>query len=201
MAFRAGQISKKCETHNGFTAFSENRCFVFRQHFRCAATPKIIKKGANISKIAPKVIKKTHARTNVDNISKKAAEWLPKWTKRGPKGSRRAPKATKREPTGANKEPKMTKREPKGAKREPKGPKRRPRGAKREPKVSQRATKMHQKVDLRKRSRKSADPWSGVSDHLVGGGFLPPTPLRPGHPPRAPRTVWLKAYKSSCSVA
>ena len=41
-----------------------------------------------------------------------------------------------------------------GAKSEPKGTKREPMGAEGEPKVSQGATKMHQKNDLRKRSRK-----------------------------------------------
>ena len=29
--------------------------------------------------------------------------------------------------------------------------------------------------------KESADPWSDVSDHVLGGGFLRPTPLRPGH--------------------
>ena len=42
----------------------------------------------------------------------------------------------------------------KGAKREPKESKSEPTGAKREPKVSQGATQVHQKVDLRIRSRK-----------------------------------------------
>ena len=57
------------------------------------------------------------------------------------------PEGSKREPKGAKMSEKVTEREPKGAKREPKG-------AKREPKVSQVATKVHPKIDVRKRSRK-----------------------------------------------
>ena len=63
------------------------------------------------------------------------------------------PKGTQK---GAKSEPKGAKSEPKGAKREPRGAKREPKGAEREPKRSQRATKMHPKIDLRKRSRKGS---------------------------------------------
>ena len=64
------------------------------------------------------------------------------------------PRGSKSEPKGAKREPRGAKREPKGAKSEPTGAKSEPTGAKREPKVSQGATKMHPKIDLRKRSRK-----------------------------------------------
>ena len=50
--------------------------------------------------------------------------------------------------------PKWAKAHQKWARGEPKAAKMQPRGAKREPNVSQRATKMHPKVDLRKRTRK-----------------------------------------------
>ena len=61
------------------------------------------------------------------------------------------PKGTQK---GAKREPKGAKSEPKGAKREPRGAKREPKGAKMEPKRSQRATKIHEKIDLQKRFRK-----------------------------------------------
>jgi len=52
--------------------------FRVRPAFLMRRDTKNHQKGSqHVSKIAPKVIKKTHARTNVDNISKKAAEWLP----------------------------------------------------------------------------------------------------------------------------
>ena len=67
--------------------------------------------------------------------------------KRVPKVSQGTPKVS----------PKGAKSEPTGAKSEPKGVKSEPTGAKREPKVSQGATKMHPKINLRKRSRKSEE--------------------------------------------
>ena len=63
-------------------------------------------------------------------------------------------KGAKREPKGSQGEPKGAKSEPRGAKSEPRGAKSEPKGAKKEPKWSQGATKMHIKIDLRKRSRK-----------------------------------------------
>ena len=69
-------------------------------------------------------------------------------------GTKREPKRAKREAKGSKREPNGAKREPKGAKRDAKGAKREAKGAKREPTWSQGATKMHIKIDLRKRSRK-----------------------------------------------
>ena len=90
----------------------------------------------------------------------KVRQGTPKVSQKGSKGSQKGaksePAGAKSEPTGAKSEPKGRQREPKGAKREPKVSKSEPKGAKREPKVNQGATKMHQKVDLRKRSRKGA---------------------------------------------
>ena len=63
----------------------------------------------------------------------------------------------------SQREPKGAKSEPKGAKGSQKGAKREPKGAKMEPKVSQRATKMHLKIDLRKRSRKGSQKALRVS--------------------------------------
>merc|ERR1712110_1003526 len=60
------------------------------------------------------------------------------------------------------------------AKESQKGAKREPKGAKMEPKVSQRTTKMHPKIDLRKRSRKGCQNYhQGLYcwDHL-GSLFL-----------------------------
>ena len=72
----------------------------------------------------------------------------------GDLGTKREAKRAKREAKGSKREPNGAKREPKGAKREPKGAKREAKGPKREPTCSQGATKMHIKIDLRKRSRK-----------------------------------------------
>ena len=59
---------------------------------------------------------------------------------------------------GTTREPKESQKGAKGIQKEAKvsqkGAKRKPKGAKREPKWSQRATKMHIKIDLRKRFRK-----------------------------------------------
>ena len=60
------------------------------------------------------------------------------------------PGDSKSEPKGGKSEAKVSQREPKVSQREPKG-------SQGESKGSQRATKMHQKVDLRKRSRKSEE--------------------------------------------
>ena len=57
-------------------------------------------------------------------------------------------KEAKREPKGSQRAPKVSQTVPKGSQGEPKG-------NQREPKVSQGATKMHPKINLRKRSRKS----------------------------------------------
>ena len=58
----------------------------------------------------------------------------------------------------SQREPKVTKREPKGAKSEPKGSqwgaKSEALGGSRVPQVRQGATRMHRKIELRKRSRK-----------------------------------------------
>ena len=72
---------------------------------------------------------------------------------------------------------KWSKSEPKGAKKWAKGSKnmsqREPKGAKREPKVSQRATKMHLKIDLRKRSRKGSRKAHRITEkwHHFGSHF------------------------------
>ena len=71
----------------------------------------------------------------------------PKRSQEASKARKWTPEGSKREPKGAKMSEKVTEREPKGVKREPKG-------AQREPKGSQRATKMHPKIDVRKRSRK-----------------------------------------------
>ena len=83
----------------------------------------------------------------------------------GPGGS----KNEKREPKVTKTERKGTKREPKGAKREPRGAKREPKGTEMDPKVSQRATKMHPKIDLRKRSRKGSQ--KGPFAYVLGIHF------------------------------
>ena len=79
-----------------------------------------------------------------------------KGTKSEPRDTKSEPKGSQREPKGAKSEPAGAKSEPTGAKSEPGGAKSEPTGAKREPKVSPGATKMHQKIDLRKRSRKGS---------------------------------------------
>ena len=55
---------------------------------------------------------------------------------------------------------------------------------------------------------KSADPRSGVLDPLVGGGFLPHTPLRPGATPsrwvekqRFPRVLRCFTHLNSAKTA
>ena len=63
-------------------------------------------------------------------------------------------KSEKMDPRVSQSEAKGTKSEPRDTKSEPKGSQREPKGAKREPNVSQRATKMHPKIDFRTWSRK-----------------------------------------------
>ena len=89
------------------------------------------------------------------------------------KGTKSEPRDTKSEPKGSQREPKGAKSEPAGAKSEPTGAKSEPTGTKREPKVSQGATKMHQKIGLRKRSRKVCQnghrtkmKWDGFGSHF-----------------------------------
>ena len=85
--------------------------------------------------------------------SEKMDPWV---SKSEGKGTKSEPRDTKSEPKGTQREPKGAKSEPAGAKSEPTGAKSEPTGTKREPKVSQGATKMHQKIGLRKRSRKGS---------------------------------------------
>ena len=82
---------------------------------------------------------RTWAKNNTER-SQKWENWAPRW----PKWSQRTPKVSQLEPKGR----------PKGPRESQKGSQREPRGAQREPKGSQRTTKMHQKIDLRPRSRK-----------------------------------------------
>ena len=77
-------------------------------------------------------------------------------------------KGAKSEPKGAKGSPKGAKRCQKWAKREPRGAKREPLGGPRVPKVSQGATKMHQKIDLRKRSRKGSQKGLRIFGILFG---------------------------------
>ena len=79
-----------------------------------------------------------------------------KFVKMSKNDAKSGPKSAKREPKGAKSEPKGSQREPKGSQREPKGNQREPKGSQMEPKVSQRATKMHPKIDVRKRSPKGS---------------------------------------------
>ena len=58
---------------------------------------------------------------------------------------------------------KGAKREPKGAKRDPKGSQEWAKGGQRKPKVSQRATKMHPKIDIRKKTPKRSE--KGAVEH------------------------------------
>ena len=85
--------------------------------------------------------------------SEKIDPWV---SKSEGKGTKSEPRDTKSEPKGSQRKPKGAKSEPAGAKSEPTGAKSEPTGTKREPKVSQGATKMHQKIGLRKRSRKGS---------------------------------------------
>ena len=82
----------------------------------------------------------------------------------------RAPKVSQRAPKVSQKGAKGNQKEPKGAQREPKGAKREPKGARGEPTVSQRATKMHPKGDLRKRTRKGCQKTLHIFVILVDFG-------------------------------
>ena len=99
------------------------------------------------------------------------------------------PKRTKRKPIGnqrsARRERKGAKGIPKGAKRESNGSKGEPKGSlcnlvESEPKGCQNETRGSNRVSNHVKNPPTL--WSGVLERLEskGGGFLPPTPLRPG---------------------
>ena len=111
---------------------------------------------------------KENAPVDLQNVQndQKVSRRLPKGGQKGANGSQREPKGSQREPKGIQREPKGGQ---KGANGRQKGAKREPTGAKREPKVSQGATKIHQKVDLWKRSRKLwifDDSWDAFWSHF-----------------------------------
>ena len=89
-------------------------------------------------------------------FSSKIHKNMKKWpgdSKSEPKGEQNEPKVSQRESKVSQRAPKECQREPKGSQGERKG----------SSKVSQRATKIHSKIDLRKRLRKGYSKGGAVS--------------------------------------
>ena len=92
---------------------------------------------------------------------------------------------------GSKTEQKLTKKE---SKRRPKGAKREPKGSQKEPKGSQRSTKMHPKVDLRKRSRKGREKGiqkqrpSSIFGSILGAKIVPKSIKKNTLEPQRPKS-------------